>query len=325
MSAPAISISNLRKHYEGAPKGAKKEGVATRREALAGIDMNIPAGAFFGLLGRNGAGKTSLIGLITGLVRMETGSISIFGFDNQRQAMAARCCVGLVPQEVNFNSFEPVQEIVSTQGMYYGLSRKDAARRACEVLELVGLADRARSKAWGLSGGLKRRLMIARALVHRPRLLMLDEPSAGLDVEARQATWAMLRELNGQGTTIFLTTHYLEEAEALCNDIAIIDAGRIIARDTPEVLLSGLQTQHLMLELADAPLTRPQLARGRVRDFDGHRLELDWPQHETLDQLFNELLQQGIKVLAVQQGSNRLESRFLELLAARASADTGRV
>lgn len=315
MTAPAIRISNLRKHYK--PKGRRNDGQPENRLALDHIDLTIPRGAFFGLLGRNGAGKSTLIGLITALVRMETGRISVFGHDNQRQAMAARRCIGLVPQEVNFNSFEPVREIVSTQGMYYGLPRREANRRTEEVLELVGLADRAGQKAWGLSGGMKRKLMIARALVHQPRLLMLDEPSAGLDVEARQATWDMLRELNCNGTTIFLTTHYLEEAETLCDDIAIIDEGRIIARDHPATLLAGLQSQHLILDLATPLTAAPVLSLGHVRDWKGQRLELDWPQDQALDGLFSELAQQDVRVLAVRPGANRLESRFLELLADR--------
>lgn len=308
MTAPAISISNLHKHYKG------------DRKALAGINMDIPEGAFFGLLGRNGAGKSTLIGLITGLVRMEMGQIRIFGQDNQRQAMTARRWVGVVPQEVNFNSFEPVIEIVATQGMYYGLSRCEANRRAREVLGLVGLEERAVQKAWGLSGGMKRRLMIARALVHQPRLLILDEPSAGLDVEARQSTWDMLRDLNRRGTTILLTTHYLEEAEALCDDIAIIDAGQIIARDVPRALLAGLESQHLILDLAAPLMAEPRLKIGRVRGWDARQLDVDWPQNAALHQLFAELARQDIQVLGVRPGGNRLESRFLELLAARTAA-----
>jgi ABC-2 type transport system ATP-binding protein len=301
----ALSISNLRKRYKG------------EIEALAGIDLEIPAGAFFGLLGRNGAGKSTLIGLIAGLVRMQTGQIRVFGYDNQRQAMAARQCIGLVPQEVNFNSFEPVFEIVATQGMYYGLSRRHAQRRAHEMLEQLGLTAKAKKKAWGLSGGMKRRLMIARALVHQPRLLILDEPSAGLDVEARQDTWTMLQGLNRDGISVLLTTHYLEEAEALCDDLAVIEAGQIIARDRPQTLLAGLRSQHLILDLASALQAPPTLAPGHVRSWTAHQLEVDWPSEAGLDALFAQLAQQGVQVSAMNNGSNRLEARFLELLASR--------
>lgn len=309
MTVAAISISKLRKHY-------KKGDI----EALAGIDLDIPAGAFFGLLGRNGAGKSTLIGLITGIARMQTGRIRIFGYDNQCQAMAARRCIGLVPQEVNFNSFEPVFEIISSQGMYYGLSRTHAKRRAHEVLEQVGLAAKAKGTAWGLSGGMKRRLMIARALVHQPRLLILDEPSAGLDVEARQTTWSMLQALNQGGTTIVLTTHYLAEAEALCDDVAVIEAGQIIARDRPQTLLAGLHSQHLILDLARAVQAQPILKGGHVRSWSAQQLEVDWPSDQGLDALFAELAQQDIRVMGMTNGSNRLEARFLELLTERAQA-----
>lgn len=299
----ALVIRNLHKLYA---KGA---------EALAGVDLDLPEGAFLGLLGRNGAGKSTLIGLITGLVRMQAGTIGVFGHDNQRQAMAARRAIGLVPQEVNFNSFEPAFEIVATQGRYYGLSRAQANARAETVLQQVGLADKATRKAFGLSGGMKRRLMIARALVHQPRLLILDEPSAGLDVEARQATWAMLRELNRAGTTVLLTTHYLEEAEALCSDLAIIEEGRIIARDQPEALLAGLRTQHLVLDLAAELEAAPALNLGQVRSCGARQLEIDWPKAEPLDRLFSELAAQRIQVLGIKNANNRLETRFLELLA----------
>ncbi len=274
----ALTVRNLRKHYS-----------SHNVEALTGIDLDIPAGAFFGLLGRNGAGKSTLISLIAGIARMQCGQIRIFGYDNQSQAMAARRCVGLVPQEVNFNSFEPVFEIVSSQGMYYCLSRTCAKRRAGEVLEQVGLSEKSKGKAWGLSGGMKRRLMIARALVHQPQLLILDEPSAGLDVEARQATWSMLKELNQAGTSILLTTHYLEEAEVLCDDMAVIEAGKIIARDRPQTLLSGLQSQHLILDLASAIHSSPILKLGHVRSWSARKLEIEWPSEYGLEALFLEL------------------------------------
>lgn len=229
MSSAAIEINGLGKTYRGG------------QVALSDVDLSLPRGAFWGLLGPNGAGKSTLIGLMTGLVRLEQGSIRLFGHDIVRDAVAAKRRTGLVPQEVNFNSFEPIIEIVATQAMYYGVLRKRATARAWEVLEEVGLKDRARRKPWGLSGGMKRRLMMARALVHEPELLILDEPTAGLDVQARQDTWALLRALNEKGTTILMSSHYLDEVNDLCEQVAVLSEGRLIARDRPEVLFAPEQ------------------------------------------------------------------------------------
>ena len=227
MSAPAIELQGLGKTYRGG------------QAALDGVDLTVPRGAFHGLLGPNGAGKSTLIGLMTGLVRIETGSVRLFGHDPERHPVAARRRVGLVPQEVNFNSFEPIKEIIATQGRYYGLSRRDARQRTQAVLERVGLAERAARKPWGLSGGMKRRLMMARALVHEPELLILDEPTAGRDVEARRDTWALLRELNAGGTTVLMSSHYLEEMRDLCQQVAVLKDGRLIANDTPAQLFGA--------------------------------------------------------------------------------------
>lgn len=304
MHSAAIEIQQLYKRYgDGEP-------------VISGIDLRIPQGAFFGLLGRNGAGKSTLIGLISGLLNMQQGKIFVQGFDNQRQAMRARLCVGVVPQEVNFNSFEPVREIIESQAMYYGLSLKKSRQRSAELLDKVGLSHRADKKAWGLSGGMKRRLMLARALVHQPQVLILDEPSAGLDVEARQQTWALLKDLNRDGTTILLTTHYLEEAESLCRDIAIIDEGKIIARDAPQKLLSGLQSRKLTLNLHREIAGPPVLNDGQLLAWRAMELEVDWPLKLPLAPLFEKLSEQGVEVASVQDGGKRLESRFLELLAA---------
>jgi len=250
MSTPAIELQGLYKTYKGG------------QSALDGVDLSVPRGAFHGLLGPNGAGKSTLIGLMTGLVRLEKGSVRLFGHDPERDPVAARRRVGLVPQEVNFNSFEPINEIIATQAMYYGLSRRRARERTGVVLERVGLADRATRKPWGLSGGMKRRLMLARALVHEPELLILDEPTAGLDVEARRDTWAQLRELNSAGTTILMSSHYLEEMRDLCSNVAVLKAGRLIANDTPERLFGadatsgtgdqGLEARFLRLLEGDA-------------------------------------------------------------------------
>ncbi len=226
MNTPAIHVEDVHKRY--------------RRDeaALNGVHLSIPRGAFFGLLGPNGAGKSTLIGLLASLVRLERGRIRLFGHDVVRDPVAARRQVGLVPQEVNFNSFEPTIEIIASQGMYYGLSRRRANARAREVLAQVGLSDRAHRKPWGLSGGMKRKLMLARALVHEPRLLILDEPTAGLDVGARQDTRELLTRLNKAGTTILMSSHYLEEIRDLCAEVAVLHKGRLIARDTPERLLN---------------------------------------------------------------------------------------
>lgn len=217
----AIALHDLHKSYRAGPA------------ALTGVNLVVPRGAFFGLLGPNGAGKSTLIGLMTGLVRIQTGSVRLFGHDLAREPVQAKRRAGLVPQEVNFNSFEPIREIIAAQAMFYGLPRRRAAERTRTVLELVGLSERAARKPWGLSGGMKRRLMLARALVHEPELLILDEPTAGLDVQARRDTWTLLGELNNQGTTVLMSSHYLEEMRDLCERVAVLNEGRLIANDTP--------------------------------------------------------------------------------------------
>lgn len=303
MAEVALDVRGLVKDYKG-------------QAALTGIDLRIEAGQFFGLLGRNGAGKTSLIGLICSLRRMQRGSIEVFGHDILRHSVAARRCIGLLPQEVNFNSFEPLEEIVVSQAMYYGLSRAQARHRSDEVLSLVGLAERKHKKAWGLSGGMKRKLMLARALVHRPQLLILDEPSAGLDVESKQAMWALLGELNRQGTTIFLTSHNVDEVETLCDDTAIIDAGKIIARSPPATLLAGLDSRRISLHLA-APISAPPALNGApIDDWQASKLTIDWPHRRDLSELFAQLAAQGVVVSSIVDHGKRLESRFLDLLAA---------
>ena len=307
MSAPAIAIDDLAKRYRGG------------RVGLDGVSLHVDPGAFFGLLGPNGAGKTTLIGLLTSLLRLERGTVRIFGHDVAREPVAARRLVGLVPQEVNFNSFEPVGEIIETQGAYYGLSPRQARRRTDELCERLGLADRRRQTAWGLSGGFKRRLLLARALVHQPRLLVLDEPTAGVDLEARHDLWTLLQELNADGVTILLTTHYLEEAERLCRELAIIDGGRIIARGGTGELLRGLRFQTLVVELAE-PLARPgelALSAGTLRPVDAHTLEVDVPRGTELNPVFAELTAAGVRIAGLREKGNRLETRFLELLRER--------
>ncbi|WP_018868491.1 MULTISPECIES: ABC transporter ATP-binding protein [unclassified Thioalkalivibrio] len=311
MMAPAIALKSVAKRYAGG------------RVGLADVDLEVPAGRFFGLLGPNGAGKTTLVGLLTTLVRADRGSIRVCGFDVATQAVAAKACMGVVPQEINFNSFEPVGEIVEALAAYYGLSPRRARERTGQVLEQVGLADRRRQSAWGLSGGMKRRLMIARALVHRPHVLLLDEPTAGVDLEGRHTTWELLRALNADGVTILLTTHYLEEAEALCDSLAILDQGEIVARGETGELLHGLNVQTLVLELS-APLDAcPELEGLAIRRVDRWTLEIDLPQGMEVNALFERLGVYGVRVAGLRNKRNRLESLFLQRIAERASASQG--
>ena len=226
----ALSIRGLTKTY--------KNGV----QALKGVDLDVEQGDFFALLGPNGAGKTTLIGILTSLVNKTAGTVSVFGHDLDRELEAAKACIGIVPQEINFNQFETPQTILVNQAGFYGIERPLARERAEKYLSLLQLWDKRNKMARGLSGGMKRRLMIARALVHEPRLLILDEPTAGVDIEIRRSMWEFLREINARGTTIILTTHYLEEAETLCRNIAIIDGGLIVERDrmsTPAAQAAG--------------------------------------------------------------------------------------
>ncbi|WP_018938714.1 MULTISPECIES: ABC transporter ATP-binding protein [unclassified Thioalkalivibrio] len=312
MTAAAIALQSVAKRYAGG------------RVGLANVDLEVPAGRFLGLLGPNGAGKTTLVGLLTTLVRADRGSIRVCGYDVATQAVAAKACMGVVPQEVNFNSFEPVGEIVEAQAAYYGLSPRRARERTGEVLKQAGLLDRREQSAWGLSGGMKRRLMIARALVHRPRVLLLDEPTAGVDLEGRHATWELLRGLNADGVTILLTTHYLEEAETLCDTLAILDQGEIVARGDTGELLHGLNVQTLVLEL-NAPLdAAPALEGLAMRLTDRWTLEVDLPQGMEVNDLFDRLGASGVRVAGVRNKRNRLESLFLQRIAERAAAPPGR-
>jgi ABC-2 type transport system ATP-binding protein len=298
----ALELKQLSKTY---PNGV---------QALKGIDLCVEEGDFFALLGPNGAGKSTTIGIITSLVTKTGGGATVFGHDIDRDFSAAKACIGLVPQELNLNQFEKVESIVATQGGYYGLPRKVALMRAEKYLRELQLWDRRHHIARSLSGGMKRRLMIARALVHEPRLLILDEPTAGVDIEIRRSMWEYLRKVNAEGVTIILTTHYLEEAENLCRNVAIIDQGRIIENDRMSRVLRKLQMETFVLNL-DAELnSAPVLAGYAVRQVDSATLEVDVTSGQPLNELFRALSSAGITVASMRTKTNRLEELFIRLV-----------
>src|SRR5277367_7110907 len=265
----ALAIRGLTKVYGNGVK------------ALAGVDLDVEQGDFFALLGPNGAGKTTLIGIITSLVNKTAGTASVFGFDVDRQLERAKSCIGIVPQELNFNQFESPLTIVVNQAGFYGIDRKVARVRAEKYLRQLQLWDKRNGMARGLSGGMKRRLMIARALMHEPRLLVLDEPTAGVDIEIRRSMWEFLNDINAHGTTIILTTHYLEEAESLCRNIAIINNGQIVERDRMSNLLRGLRTETFVLNLRNPLAAAPQIAGYALTLIDDHTLEAELTKDES--------------------------------------------
>jgi ABC-2 type transport system ATP-binding protein len=298
----ALSIQNLSKVY--------KNGVT----ALHGIDLEVAQGDFFALLGPNGAGKSTTIGIISSLVNKSSGTVKVFGHDLDTELAAAKACIGLVPQEFNFNQFEPVVEILVNQAGYYGIPRGLAFERAEHYLNQLGLWGKRRDQARELSGGMKRRLMIARALVHEPRLLILDEPTAGVDIEIRHSMWSFLKEINAAGTTIILTTHYLEEAEQLCRNIAIIDQGRIVENTSMRQLLGRMDTHTLVLDLAQALAELPSLSGFSACRVDDHTLEVEVPRGANIAALFAELSRHGIAVISLRNKTNRLEELFIRLV-----------
>jgi len=300
---PALAIRELRKTY------------ANGQVALHGIDLDVATGDFFALLGPNGAGKSTVIGIISSLVRKSHGAVSIFGIDIDRDFSAAKRHLGLVPQEINFSQFETVHEIVLNQAGYYGIPRRAALARAARWLTALGLWERRQTVSRTLSGGMKRRLMIARALMHEPRLLILDEPTAGVDIEARRAMWDFLVELNNQGTTIILTTHYLEEAERLCRNIAIIDEGAIIEHSTMRALLAKLQRETLILDCAHEVPAGLSLTDLDWRRLDHHTLEVDVAAGQPLNAVFATLSAAGVVIASMRNKSNRLEELFLRLVS----------
>lgn len=299
----ALSIHNLKKTY--------KSGTV----ALKGIDLSVEPGEFFGLLGPNGAGKSTTIGVIASLINKTEGRVSVFGYDIDTDFPRAKTCMGLVPQEFNCNMFEKVGDIVVNQGGYYGVPRSLAQQRAERYLKQLGLWEKRREPAKFLSGGMKRRLMIARALVHEPKLLVLDEPTAGVDIELRRSMWVFLQEINAQGVTIILTTHYLEEAESLCKRIAIIDHGRIIEDASTKQLLSKLHIESFLLDLA-APITVAPTANDyRFNLIDPTTLEVELSKHQTINEMFTVLGDKGVQVASMRNKTNRLEEMFVRLIS----------
>ncbi len=297
----ALSIEGLRKTYKG--------GV----EALKGIDLAVEEGDFYALLGPNGAGKSTTIGILSSLVNKSSGRVQIFGHDIDRELELAKAQLGLVPQEFNFSQFEKVLQIVVNQAGFYGVPRKLAYERAEQYLTQLDLWDKRDKQARTLSGGMKRRLMIARALMHRPRLLILDEPTAGVDIEIRRSMWQFLQQLNAEGVTIILTTHYLEEAEMLCRNIGIIDRGRIVENTSMRALLSKLHVETFILDLA-VPVSALQLPGFKWQTLNDSSIEVEIEKSVGLNSLFEALSAQQIKVVSMRNKANRLEELFVRLV-----------
>ncbi|MDA7087932.1 ABC transporter ATP-binding protein [Pseudomonas sp. SA3-5] len=283
-------------------------------QALHGIDLDVAEGDFFALLGPNGAGKSTTIGILSTLVTKTSGTVNVFGHDLDQQPAALKRCLGVVPQEFNFNQFEKVFDIVVTQAGYYGIPARIAKERAEQYLNQLGLWDKRDVPSRELSGGMKRRLMIARALVHQPRLLILDEPTAGVDIELRRSMWSFLTELNQQGITIILTTHYLEEAEQLCRNIGIIDHGRIVENTSMKTLLKKLHVETFLLDLKESLLVPPQLIGYPAHLLDHHTLEVQIDKSQGITELFRQLARQNIEVLSLRNKTNRLEELFVSLV-----------
>jgi len=299
----ALSIKNLTKTY--------RNGV----QALKGINLEVAQGDFFALLGPNGAGKTTTIGIVTSLVNKTAGMVSVFGNDIDSDIGLAKSCIGVVPQEINFNQFESVETILINQAGYYGLPRHIARQRAEIYLKQLQLWDKRKAIARTLSGGMKRRLMIARALVHEPRLLILDEPTAGVDIEIRRTMWQFLRDTNERGVTIILTTHYLEEVEHLCRHVAIIDKGHIIENDKISNVLRRLQSETFVLNLREPIQNAPTLPGYTVTLIDSSTLEVEASKDRSLNEIFVRLTAQGIDVVSMRNKVNRLEEMFMRLVA----------
>lgn len=300
----AISIKDLDKTY------------ANGVEALKGVSLEVQQGDFFALLGPNGAGKSTIIGVISTLINKSGGSVEVFGRSVDTHIYETKLDLGVVPQEINFSQFEKVKDIVLTQAGYYGLPRKLARERCEKYLKKLGLWEKRSERSRSLSGGMKRRLMIARALVHEPRLLILDEPTAGVDIELRRSMWNFLTEINANGTTIILTTHYLEEAEQMCRNIAIIDEGEIIENTSMKKLIGELDSQVFILDTANGMNGKPEITIDDVliHRIDAHSLEVKVPNGKLINEVFKELDKQGLEISSMRNKTNRLEQLFLSRL-----------
>jgi ABC-2 type transport system ATP-binding protein len=298
----ALSIRNLKKTY------------ANGVTAVKGISLEVEEGDFFGLLGPNGAGKSTIIGMISSLVNVSSGEIKIFGADRKRETQLAKSYIGLVPQEINFNQFETVFDIVMNQAGYYGMPRKEALIQTEKSLKLIHLWDKKDTVSRRLSGGMKRRVMIARAMVHKPRLLILDEPTAGVDIEIRYAMWEILKKVNKQGTTIILTTHYLEEVERLCRNIAIINHGELVENTDMPSLLARLNEAHYICDIKTALQKSPVIPGYKIEQKNDRQLAVSVLKGVALNDLFKGLSQQGVEIVSLKNKSNRLEQLFLDLI-----------
>lgn len=298
----ALQVSNLTKIY--------KNGV----NALNGIDIEVDEGDFFALLGPNGAGKSTIIGIITSLIKKNSGKINIFGMDTDTHPIETKSLIGVVPQEVNFSQFEKPLEILVNQGGFYGIKRKIAYQRAEKYLRQMELWEKRADLSRTLSGGLKRRLMVARALVHEPKLLFLDEPTAGVDIESRRAMWDFLTKINKQGTTIVLTTHYLEEAENLCKTLAIINHGNIIENTTIKSLIAKLDTETFIFDLKKKQTKPVVIDSYNCHMIDSTTMQIDISKKQGINDLFKKLSEKNIEVRSMRNKSNRLEELFITIL-----------
>ncbi|PJJ96920.1 ABC transporter [Lysobacteraceae bacterium NML03-0222] len=303
-AAAALSVRNLVKTYDNGT------------QALKGVSFDVVPGDFHALLGPNGAGKSTLIGIVSSLVNKTSGTVKVFGIDIAAERSQAMRQIGLVPQEINFNLFEKPLDICVNYAGFYGIPRREALLRAEEVLREAQLWNKAEVMSRTLSGGMKRRLMIARAMMTRPRLLILDEPTAGVDIEIRREMWRSLKKINAEGTTIILTTHYLEEAEALCRTLAVINHGRIVAEGPMKAMLSQLDVEAFVLDVEDPlPAQLPSIAGVRLHATDAHTLALEMPRETSLNRIFAELDAAAIRVRSMRPQSNRLEELFVRLTA----------
>jgi len=301
-TAPALRVRDLRKTYDNGT------------QALKGVSLEVAPGDFFALLGPNGAGKSTLIGIISSLVNLSEGQVEVFGSDLVRNRSATMRLIGLVPQEINFNLFEKPFDILVNYAGFYGVPREEAEQRAEEELKRAHLWEKAQVMSRTLSGGMKRRLMIARAMMTRPRLLILDEPTAGVDIEIRRDMWRVLKEINAAGTTIILTTHYLEEAEYLCRHLAIINHGQIVEQGPMRTLLAKLDVEGFLLDIdGDLPAQLPVIEGATLTAPDPHTLDIDMPRAMDLNRVFATLNESGIRVRSMRTKSNRLEELFVRL------------